>query len=66
MDAKTRWGRLDVVINHVGILNETNWKRMLEINVASLHISVYTYPRVLEYPSQHHEFNVVPAVTLVQ
>ncbi|KAK2145862.1 hypothetical protein LSH36_651g02027 [Paralvinella palmiformis] len=35
LEAKLRWGRLDIVINHVGILDEGNWKEVMDINIGS-------------------------------
>lgn len=33
--AKSAFGRIDVVINNAGILNENQWRRMIEVNVVS-------------------------------
>ena len=33
--AKSTFGRIDVIINNAGILNEKQWKRMIEVNFVS-------------------------------
>lgn len=30
------YGNIDIVVNNAGILNEKNWRLMLDINVVSL------------------------------
>lgn len=39
--AKLSHGRIDVVINNAGILNENQWKRMIEVNFVSIRFFNY-------------------------
>lgn len=34
--AKSAYGKIDVVINNAGILNENQWKKMIEVNFVSM------------------------------
>lgn len=34
--AKSTFGKVDVLINNAGILNENQWKKMIEVNFVSM------------------------------